>query len=67
MTFLTTLKTSNFFFVRFLRFFKFFIRFFLFSGKFFVFKRSFPIRFLFFENLRGWSWHRNAILSTKRT
>ena len=44
-----------------------FIRFIFVILKFFSLKRSFPIRFLFFRNLRGWSWHRNAILSTKRT
>ena len=56
MTFLTTLKTSNFFLVRFLivcilrlKFLKNFIRFILFIFEFF--KRSFPIRFLFFGNL----------------
>ena len=31
------------------------IRLFLFMFEFF--KRSFPIRFLFFKRLRGWSWH----------
>ena len=70
MTLLTTFKTSNLFFMFFmdlLFLIIFFLRFRFFKlFDFFMFIRYFPIRFLFVEDLRGWNWHFNAILCTKR-